>query len=467
MVKDAYGLSRLPYPLSYVTKIEQYEDFDYVEGDPSNLNEDCNWFVISLTNDQLRKFFSALVAGADLIYPDEWHSVIIPFMQAQEFPNSVPEGSCMDLCALVADCIETSQETKNALNNFIQSNDGFLTPSDNLTAQNTPLINPTDCDLDEIWGNAVALWTSVNAKTIDLLEVIAEADNVLQVASDIVSAIPILNQLPVDEMLSLVADMGDWLLENYNAALTVELEQQIECDLFCIMQDTCSITFEQLLDYFSDYFTIDLGLYQLVEMVTWLTGIVPAGESFVYALNCFQIWVVGVAQPFFGVQNANFYAVQAQLGEPDNDWMFLCEDCVDSWEQIIILGTTEGSTLYSVDWGTNASVYVATVSHGTGQSLQITIDLPTSREITEVVIRDEGDLSGNAEQVKATLFLSASQVGVQSTGVSNTSPQDHTLTFSSVDSDQVVVYAQSGTTHVGSRAVSVVTLRGNGTNPFV
>jgi len=249
---------------------------------------------------------------------------------AENLAYKMGDQNCCDICPQVADCIETSQDVIDALNYFNQSNRGFLTPSDNIVGQETQLIDPEDCSLDEMWGNAVALWGAINQVTVDMLETLSEATNGFEVADKIVSAVPVLNQLPVDEMLGFVSDVGDWLLENYNSALTLTLEQRIQCDLFCIMATDCTFSFDQLLSYFSDYFEIDLNAYQLSNMIGWLTGVTAASEQFVYALSAFQLWVVGVAAEFFGIGNRNFYALQAQLGTPDNDWSILC-DCVDIW----------------------------------------------------------------------------------------------------------------------------------------
>lgn len=375
---------KLGFPLTFSDDVESLTPNDpeitYVTlenwntGDP---DERVN-ITLNLSLNEYVALATCVDIGRDIAYGD--NSIYIWWIWVRSLV-------AVDDCASVANCIETDPATQTALNTFLQSNVGFDSPSNNPDSQNMELINPTDCDLDEIWGNAVALWNAINQTTIDMLEVIAQATNISELASDIISAIPILGQLPVDEIIGLIAQMGDWLLENYNAALTITLEQQIQCDLFCLMKDGCGITFKQLIDYFTGYFLLDINAYQLIQMIGWLTGVVPAGEAFVKALAVFQLFVVGIAEQFFGIPTTSFYATQAQLGEPDDDWMTLCDECPDEWSHTFDLTSTSGHP-FTILEGTQQTDYVQSILN-TGlnlQSQQIVVDFGESINITQISV---------------------------------------------------------------------------------
>lgn len=259
---------------------------------------------------------------------------------AENLEYKMADENCCEICAEVAECIENDTDVQNAIAGAITNNtniknalkslqnneQGYLTPSEN-TAINSPLIDVTDCDPDEIFGNAVALFDAIDSINVDFLQVIAQAGNKFELASSAASAIPLFNQLPTDEALELIGKFADWALESYNAALTLEIKQQIYCDLFCIMIENCNFSFDQLLSYFGDYFTIDLSLYQIANMVAWLAGTNIIGEELVYAVCAFQIYIVSIGEKILGSENPKWYAMQAQLGDPSNDWITLCEDC--------------------------------------------------------------------------------------------------------------------------------------------
>lgn len=88
-----YG-RRLPYPFSYVKALVQ-ETGAFTSGDASQQQE-TNFYVICMTQEQQLRFTSALQAGYDLIYPDVWQQEMDLWLQSREFPNSVPPNCTIE-----------------------------------------------------------------------------------------------------------------------------------------------------------------------------------------------------------------------------------------------------------------------------------------------------------------------------------------------------------------------------------
>lgn len=88
-----YG-RKLPYPFSYVKALVQ-ETGAFAVGDTSQQQE-ANFYVICMTQEQQLRFTSALQAGYDLIYPDTWQSDLDVWLQAREFPNSIPPNCTIE-----------------------------------------------------------------------------------------------------------------------------------------------------------------------------------------------------------------------------------------------------------------------------------------------------------------------------------------------------------------------------------
>ena len=287
---------------------------------------------------------------------------------AENLAFKVSGEQCLDICQAIIECIDTDTDVQNAIRDFAQLNTGYNTPSNNSIANETGLINPTDCDYDEIWGNAVALWTIINQTTIDTLEILKQSTNRLQILADAISAIPVIGSLPIDEAIGFVDQVTTWSLANYEAGLTVTLEQQIQCDLFCLMIEDCTFSFDDLFQYFQGYFTEDLSFYTLLQYMTWMTGVAPTGEPIVYLMTVFQLYIVSIGEKYFGVNTADFYAISAQLGEPDNDWELLCDECAP---EITRLGGNGNADMAVIAWGGAPPYTLTTGTYNAGSDTYI------------------------------------------------------------------------------------------------
>lgn len=381
----------------------------------------------------------------------------------------------MSICDYVADCIENSESVKNALLANEQQNIGYNSPASNLISNSTSLINPTDCDYDEIWGNAVALWSNINKTNIDALEVLKTETNKLAVLADAISAIPVLGSLPVDEAINFIDQVATWSLENYESALTVELETQITCDLFCLMKENCEFSFEQLFQYFQNYFTEDLSVYTLLQYMTWMTGIAPTGTPIVYLLSMFQLYIAGIAETYLYINSVEFYAISAQLGEPDDDWEILC-DCMTVWNHSWLNGdgnpVDDGWVITYGVYNTSPSEQINGTNVSDAKYIELQFTFSGTTTITDISYNVDvkspngGNFIIYIRNASNTIIVNDTEL------VTSASLTNRTLSWNgeqAVDVGWKIVIAGNGRTiaNLAENIMKSLTVSGTGDNPFI
>jgi len=328
MVLNAYGVRRLPKPYNHRTLIEQDDDYAFIQGDPSNTT-DCTWFVLSLTADERRKFSSALLAGLDQLYPDDFINLYEKFwLQPSEFPNAIADNSCMDLCTLILDCINTDTDIQQAIANYsIGSNVPLDAPLDTGISGTDVLEGAgiVTCNNDNLFGATTGLVDLMNEIAEDLIEVLSNNSSVIGRVGDAIEGIPILGELPVDDILQLVENFVDDLEQLYQANYTVAVRDQYRCDLFCIAQGDCEITFEQIYDYFEGEFGSTVPTTSVEDFILWFATNSPANALIVPAWHLFIAGIMRFGGMVLDIDSGRLITmVSALYNDPDADWNVLC-----------------------------------------------------------------------------------------------------------------------------------------------
>jgi len=328
MVLNAYGVRRLPKPYNHRTLIEQDDDYAFIQGDPSDTT-DCTWFVLSLTADERRKFSSALLAGLDQLYPDEFINLYEKFwLQPSEFPNAIADNSCMDLCTLILDCINTDADIQQAIANYsIGSNVPPDAPLDTGISGTDVLedANIVTCNNDNLFGATTGLVDLMNDIIEDLIEVLSNNSSLIGRVGDAIEGIPLIGELPLDDILQLVENFVDDLEQLYQANYTVAVRDQYRCDLFCIAQGDCTITFEQIYDYFEGEFGSTVPTNDVTEFVAWFATNSPANALIVPAWHLFIAGIMRFGGMVLDIDSGRLITmVSALYNDPDGDWLTLC-----------------------------------------------------------------------------------------------------------------------------------------------
>jgi len=277
---NPYGRNRLPFPYSYVLDLTFSNDVSIGGAVPPTRN-DCNLVILQLDDTTLFKLTSAMQAGLDLIYPNEWQTLMDWWNYAYAYANTGKFVSCegdqlLDICELVADCVRNNTDVQNAINEIINI--------DNPDLPSTPVPLPAlQNELDCIWGASVDAYELV-LDGWEVLKVIIDGGasliDVLQPIKEVVGTIP----LPPMEIFEFLLDTGTAVADAY---LNLQATQdEWACALFkcvvangrpytltpsCMVQAMNTLTpfpSDPVFDAFGDTLTLFTGFNTLLSY--WL-----------------------------------------------------------------------------------------------------------------------------------------------------------------------------------------------------
>lgn len=190
------------------------------------------------------------------------------------------------------------------------------------------------CDHDELWGSCLNTVVTLNRLNVDFMETVAAAANNQEAISYIVGAIPVLETLPIDELVQLAAKINAFVKEFYEAGYDKDLETEMACELYCrAVENDCVLNMELLKEYFwteaeqvegfEDAFQTALTIIQ--AMANWQEML---GEQIVIIMMACNVGFLSFLNSALGMSFGNFQ-LKAKAGIPDDDWE-LCE-CGDTW----------------------------------------------------------------------------------------------------------------------------------------
>lgn len=310
-------------------------------------------------------------------------------------------GDCMTLnCDEVANCIETSDAVKNALYALVQSQienaQGFPLSA---TTKSTPLNqNYETCDKDSLWGSCLNTIQTINRLNMDFLETVEAATNNQEAVDLLISAIPILETLPIDEALEFVNKIREFVQEFYLAGYDLDLETEFACELFCeAVANDCKLDMNVITAYFwaraealvgwENAFLSSLAL--LSAAANWQE---QTGEEVVICMYALNMGFLNFLNSALGMDFGHF-KLKARSGIPDDDWM-TCP-CADAWVHTFDFTIDDQGF---VDWtvgGTFGGDYVAGVGWDTidntstgknNRTISIKRDVPVMGNFTKIQV---------------------------------------------------------------------------------
>jgi len=206
-------------------------------------------------------------------------------------------------------------------------------PSNPYILEDNPVFvdSPGACDPDNLFAAVTGLVDLAHTAIVDVLQKIDVYTNVIELIGKILSAIPGLNQLPLDEIADLAENFFDNLLSNYLASYTEPLRTQYRCDLFCDAVTDCQFDFEDAFIYFSEKALLDWNITELVEVVNFFATGTFTGELLVHAAHAFFFHCLahGMAWSSYSVDFLTNH-VRSKFNDSDADWSILCP-CSSPW----------------------------------------------------------------------------------------------------------------------------------------
>lgn len=480
---------KYPYPLNELASDGGDVPDLFVDGDPTITGTSANWYVLCITPQQLSDLQSIIAIGAPIGFPDSYNDIIQIYSQMREFPNEIPDGSCMDLCLLILNCINDNEYLQEVIGQYSTSSSIISTTTLDITAGNTELIDdPPSCDNDIIFGMTTQLIELMDIISTDIYEIISANASFVGRAGDIIEAIPGVGELPVDDLFQFVESFLADLEGLYAAAYTVTLANTIRCDLLCIAEDTCTLTLNQVRAYYKSKLTQDLDTTTfLTTVISYIAGLFT-GDNVVYVTHYMILDVFQRLGEITGFTAANITPlIRAMFNDPDSDWGTVCSTC--GWTYLsFFIDTNDGWVAYQATAPFDAVQAIWTVLIGwVLQDVEIladqwnricSIERPIAdTEITDVTITydmTKGSFVVPAQAAVAIigeLVAGGTSVGIISfTSVTTGNGQDFVYSIDD-ECDNIRLIARSGTHATeaglaGSCKVVDTVIEGTGTNPY-
>lgn len=458
---------------------------EFYEGTPQSVTPIVkSFYVFCATPAEILAIRSSLEVGSPIAYPDSYSPVIEIIEQAFQFPNAIPEGSCMDICALIIDCIETNDDVRQAIINAL--NNGVPVSPDavvNETIAGSNLLEGVTCDNDSLFGAVTGLVDLINNIATDLIEQIAASANVTGRIGDMIESIPVVGVLPFDDALQMVETFLDDLSQNYDASYTVALRDDYRCALFCIAQEGCTITFQEIFDYFVGELGQSVTTLDVQDFLEFFTQGTFSGVEIVHAFHAFVSGLMLFGSSITGIDEQRMFKIfQTMFNDPDSDWSTLC-DCGwihefdfeienDGWDAELYSGSPRGTYVASTGWSYTDLLIGGHYRRGYFVSREF-----TESEITKVEIIF--DLTLGIQQIATQACYG---IYFYSGGVLQEneivlfqdafSEDDKTMEFTFTDTiDEIRVLGTSSSdgdnpNYSGNVLLKNVKVYGNGSNPF-
>lgn len=326
-------------PLAYQNRfvrqlVQTMTDYEASDATPQIVSGPDNMIILQVSLEEWIQLTSSVFTGADICYPDISDSVRWILFRAVEQP--------VDLCALIAQCIENSPETRAAIRDLVMTDPEINQHIQGIVDAGQPLgpeiegqtIIEND-DLDALFGGITFLVDTIHDAIVDFNEDAEAANNSRELGQILFGAIPVIETLPFDEMSEYADTLFEQIIEVFNSQWDTTpitgSRDRIRCALFCAARDNDnSLTWDMVSQYFFERtsFTWSGTLNIMLDFANFVATGTWSGEAVVdIAFGNFAAAMSGMGK--FGEMIFPSLTALLQLGQdtPDPDWEIVCEDC--------------------------------------------------------------------------------------------------------------------------------------------
>lgn len=243
-------------------------------------------------------------------------------------------------CEDVADCIETNEQTRSAVQSLIseQATPGTQAPPgqrlpDAVWTQNQAVVG--DCNPDSFWAQCRKFVDYTVQAGTDFLEEIEVYSNAIEAAS-FIEAVPVIGTIVDEVQLDQALEFFDWAIEViaelYAAADNETNRNAIACALFCAYRDECELSLEGVFNVLNER----TGNVFTPESLDTLEDLIATATTLITSPTLpLDTWIVflmamGRVASYLGVRGIDKtlnLMLTIAADQPNDDWIVLCEDC--------------------------------------------------------------------------------------------------------------------------------------------
>lgn len=245
---------------------------------------------------------SAVDAGSDIAYSDD--AIRVWWLWTRNMRCKVP------ICSLIIDCITNDVDTQQAIVNMLMSNETFNNYLETrIDALTTGLISEKliagECDEGVVFGKVKAMVDHMNKANVDFFEKIEVGTNDEEKFASVLEGIPLLDELPIGDVIDFGQDILEDFAENYDAQVDADLLQEWYCGLWCkaMSRADCSLTYGDIFDFFQNRVSSSLTLGStLADFVNFIRfGDFSTGTRVADGMMALQAGLVRTGRSFTGM----------------------------------------------------------------------------------------------------------------------------------------------------------------------
>lgn len=263
---------------------------------------------------------------------------------ASELESKLEMPECTDIDSIVFAVTQLQIALQN-LQNTVENggvqppNETIETPYYQYANQNAPVggitLNcATNEEKDKVYGGVHEFVEFCCEEFTDFLQIVRASGSAIPEKIDgAISAVPLLETLPIDEIFGFAAYLFEEVEEAWDAILTTDRKTEFKCKLFCaILANDCKFTPELIISVIALEApagwgnALATGLRDAIAIVTIGR---PIGDEMFYSLIGTMLVIVLAGEQFVG--SAGFrpfeYAFLSGYNSPDADWQIFCDDC--------------------------------------------------------------------------------------------------------------------------------------------
>jgi hypothetical protein len=166
---------------------------------------------------------------------------------------------------------------------------------------------------------------SINRGIVDFLEVVELITNPAELTAELSDNVEGLSYV-IGSTLELLAWFQDTVAEFYSASYTEEAEDEIACAIFCHLQDECSLSYQDLLDIYSDIATVIIPTGDdLLEIVDFFIGLALSIDTTTVAT--IHYWALQMMRWGGLFSWSGIGSFESDLRAWSNSWDYTFEDC--------------------------------------------------------------------------------------------------------------------------------------------
>lgn len=246
-------------------------------------------------------------------------------------------------CIDIIPCIETDVDVRKAITDAVLSspdmteyitniinNTGGIVPNQN----NQNLLKPDACDKDAIFAQASTVVQLLHDITEDIFEAVEVGTNALERAELLINILGGgTRALIADTILQWADIMAETVQEEYAGAYDTALYDELRCELFCRVDDSCVMTIKDVHNFYSDKFSGALpnNIWDSLKAIAdfQILGDFP-GDTVIYSMHLLIINLIMAGDNVLGIDFSRLgLRVIAAAATPDPTWETLCEDCAE------------------------------------------------------------------------------------------------------------------------------------------